>query len=81
VLPFLLPLPAWQVTPVADSFRVFERGGRNIISQFPDIGIPSAVGQLQRLEEPGRPDLRQSNRGLGTGSGCRSRCSTSTRPG
>jgi hypothetical protein len=67
VLPFLLPLPAWQVTPVADSFRVFERGGRNIISQFPDIGIPSAVGQLQRLEEPGRPDLRQSNRGLGTG--------------
>src|SRR5690606_5681217 len=26
-----------------------------------------ALGQLQRLEEPGRPDFRQSNRGPGTG--------------
>ena len=53
--------------PPADVFRVFERGGRNIVNQFPEIGLPNALGQLQRLEEPGRPDIRQSNRGPGTG--------------
>ncbi len=67
VLPSLLPLPAWEVIPPADVFRVFERGGRNILNLFPEIGLPNALGQLQRLEEPGRPDIRQSNRGPGTG--------------
>ena len=67
ILPQLYPLPAWEVVPPADVFRVFERGGRNIVTQFPEIGLPSALGQLQRLEEPGRPDIRQSNRGPGTG--------------
>ena len=66
-LPSLVPLPAWQTTPPADIFRVFERGGRNIGTQFPEIGLPDATGELQRLEEPGRPDIRQSNRGPGTG--------------
>ena len=66
-LPSLLPLPAWQVVPPADVFRVFEKGGRNINTQFPEIGLPNATGLLQRLEEPGRPDIRQSNRGPGTG--------------
>ena len=66
-LPELMTLPAWQVIPPADVFRVFERGGRNINTQFPEIGLPNAQGQLQRLEEPGRPDVRQSNRGPGTG--------------
>ncbi len=66
-LPFLLPLPTWQVIPPGDVFRVFERGGRNIAPSFPEIGLPDATGQLQRLEEPGRPDIRQSNRGPGTG--------------
>ncbi len=63
----LYPLPTWEVTSPADIFRVFERGGRNIGTQFPDIGLPDETGQLQRLEEPGRPDIRQSNRGPGTG--------------
>ncbi len=67
LLPFMLPLPHWAVIPPADPFRVFERGGRNIVTQFPEIGNPNSLGQLQRLEEPGRPDLRQSNRGPGTG--------------
>jgi hypothetical protein len=67
VLPELLPLPAWETVPVADPFRVFERGGRNIITQFPEIGLPNVIGQIQRLEEPGRPDIRQSNRARGTG--------------
>jgi hypothetical protein len=66
-LPFLAPLPAWQVIPPGDIFRVFERGGRNINPIFPEIGLPNSLGQLQRLEEPGRPDIRQSNRGPGTG--------------
>ena len=34
---------------------------------FPETGLPNATGQLQRIEEPGRPDFRQSNRGPGTG--------------
>ncbi|MSP87723.1 MAG: hypothetical protein EXQ92_02755 [Alphaproteobacteria bacterium] len=67
VLPELKPLPAWETIPPGDIFRVFERGGRNIATQFPEIGLPNAAGQLQRLEEPGRPDIRQSNRGPGTG--------------
>ncbi|MCA1749176.1 MAG: hypothetical protein LC634_06470 [Sphingomonadales bacterium] len=66
-LPELYPLPSWHTVPPGDIFRVFERGGRNIGTQFPEIGIPNIGGNIQRLEEPGRPDLRQSNRGPGTG--------------
>jgi hypothetical protein len=67
VLPFLVPLPRWENLAPADIFRVFERGGRNILNTFPEIGLPNVVGQIQRLEEPGRPDIRQSARGPGTG--------------
>ena len=61
VLPFLLPLPRWEVVPPGDNFRAFEDGGRLIPSFFPDLANPNP------LEEPGKPDIRQSNRGLGTG--------------
>lgn len=67
VLGQLYPLPTWHVIPPADVFRVFERGGRTINSQFPEIGQPNITGRIQLLEEPGRPDLKQSNRGPGTG--------------
>ncbi len=67
ILPVLYPLPAWETIKPGDIFRVFERGGRNIISLFPETGIPNSLGLIQRIEEPGRPDLRQSNRGPGTG--------------
>ncbi|WP_113955917.1 hypothetical protein [Arenicella xantha] len=67
VLPSLAPLPAWETVRPGDIFRVFERGGRNLSNLFPETGIPNALGLLQRLEEPGRPDIRQSNRGPGTG--------------
>ncbi len=67
ILPQLFPLPAWETLKPGDIFRVFERGGRNISNLFPETGLPNALGQLQRLEEPGRPDIRQSNRGPGTG--------------
>ena len=63
----LYPLPTWHVVPPGDVFRVFERGGRTIGTQFPEIGLPSPSGSIQRLEESGRPDIRQSNRGPGTG--------------
>lgn len=61
------PLPRWHVIPPGDIFRVFERGGRNINTIFAEVGIPNSLGSIQRLEEPGRPDLKQSNRGPGTG--------------
>ncbi|MGI8942660.1 MAG: hypothetical protein ACR2FJ_00215, partial [Qipengyuania sp.] len=67
VLAELYPLPTWHVVPPGDVFRVFERGGRTINSQFPEIGLPNPTGSIQRLEEPGRPDLKQSNRGPATG--------------
>jgi hypothetical protein len=63
----LYPLPRWNVTPPGDVFRVFERGGRNIATQFAEVGLPNPAGIIQRLEEPGRPDLKQSSRGPGTG--------------
>jgi hypothetical protein len=67
ILGDLYPLPTWHVIPPGDVFRVFERGGRNIGTQFAEIGLPNPAGNIQRLEEPGRPDIRQSNRGPGTG--------------
>ncbi len=67
ILPGLGPLPAWETAPPADIFRVFERGGRVINTQFPEIGLPNNTGQLQKLDEPGRPDIKQSNRGPATG--------------
>ena len=63
----MYPLPRWNVIPPGDIFRVFERGGRTIGSAFSEIGLPNLSGSIQRLEEPGRPDLKQSNRGPGTG--------------
>ncbi|MCB0322763.1 MAG: hypothetical protein KDD69_04285 [Bdellovibrionales bacterium] len=58
----LIPLPQWEAIPAADNFRIFERGGRFVESQFPEIGLPNP------LELPGKPDVLQSNRGRGTGS-------------
>ncbi len=67
IIPELYPLPKWESVKPADVFRVFEDGGRNLGNLFPETGLPNALGQIQRLEEPGKPDNRQSNRGPGTG--------------
>lgn len=56
VLPFLDPLPRFQVSQPGNVLRIFERGGRFQI----ETGIP------ETLEEPGRPRTRLSIRGLGT---------------
>ena len=58
----LIPMPQWEVVAPGDVFRVFERGGLFIKSQFAEVGIP------QPLEDPGKPDIRASNRGPATGS-------------
>lgn len=67
VIDQVYPLPRWENLPPADVFRAFERGGRNISNQFPETGLPNISGSIQKLEEPGRPDFKQSNRGPGTG--------------
>ncbi|MFQ5656027.1 MAG: hypothetical protein ACE5G5_00630 [Candidatus Methylomirabilales bacterium] len=56
VLPFLDPLPRFEIGQPANVLRVFERGQRKPL----EIGIP-ALDEL-----PGRPANRLSARGLGT---------------
>ena len=55
-LPFLEPLPRWEVTQPGNVLRAFERGG----TKKAEIGNPT------KLEEPGRPDVKLSDRGFGT---------------
>ncbi|HEX2836393.1 MAG TPA: hypothetical protein VHW00_25535 [Thermoanaerobaculia bacterium] len=61
-LPQLVPLPRWEIFQPGEYFRAFERGGIANGTTPPDIGNPNAS------EEAGRPDIRLSNRGRGTGS-------------
>jgi hypothetical protein len=56
VVPYLDPLPRFEISQPGNVLRIFERGGRF----RPEVGIP------ERTEEPGRPRARLSNRGLGT---------------
>jgi hypothetical protein len=56
VVPYLDPLPRFEISQPGNILRVFERGGRF----RPEVGIP------EREEESGRPRTRLSNRGLGT---------------
>ncbi|HEX8163807.1 MAG TPA: multiheme c-type cytochrome [Pyrinomonadaceae bacterium] len=55
-LPFLDPLPRWEVSQPGNLLRVFERGGKG---RF-EVGLPN------REEDPGKPDKGLSPRGLGT---------------
>ncbi|MFN2501823.1 MAG: multiheme c-type cytochrome [Pyrinomonadaceae bacterium] len=55
-LPFLQPLPRWEITQPGNILRVFERGGRRRLE----------VGNPDREEEGGKPDKGLSPRGLGT---------------
>jgi hypothetical protein len=56
ILPYLDPLPRFEISQPGNILRIFERGGRF----RPEIGIP------EREEESGRPRARLSTRGLGT---------------
>ena len=56
LLPFLDPLPRWEISQPGNLLRVFERGGRRRL----EVGLPD------RDEDPGKPDKGLSPRGLGT---------------
>ncbi|HEX8708699.1 MAG TPA: hypothetical protein VF723_10695, partial [Pyrinomonadaceae bacterium] len=56
ILPFLDPLPRWEISQPGNILRVFERGGRRRL----ETGLPD------REEDPGKPDKGLSARGLGT---------------
>jgi hypothetical protein len=56
-LPFLDPLPRFEIGQPGNILRVFERGGR---FPAPLPGVPNV------LQEPGKPDKALSPRGLGT---------------
>ncbi len=56
-LPFLDPLPRFEVGQPSNILRVFERGGRF---------LPGLPGNVNPLQEPGKPDRGLSPRGLGT---------------
>jgi hypothetical protein len=56
ILPFLDPLPRYEISQPGNILRFFERGGRFRL----ETGIP------ERDEDPGKPRTRLSVRGLGT---------------
>ncbi len=56
VLPFLDPLPRFEVSQPANILRIFERGRRD----------PQEVGLPNPFEDPGKPRAGLSARGLGT---------------
>jgi hypothetical protein len=57
----LIPLPRWEITQPGEYFRAFERGGLLQENTPPEIGNPNVEN------DPGRPDIRLSTRGRGTG--------------
>ncbi len=63
VLPFLVPLPPWNVVQPPDPFRSFERGGKIDRSNVSEVGNPN-LGPF--IDEPGHPDMKLGTRGLGT---------------
>jgi len=56
ILPFLDPLPRWEVSQPGNVLRVFERGGRK----------KSEIGNPSRGDAAGRPENKLSDRGFGT---------------
>ena len=56
VLPDLQPLERWEISQPGNVLRVFERGG----TEKAEIGNPVLS------EEPGKPDVKLSDRGFGT---------------
>ena len=56
VVPFLDPLPRYEISQPGNVLRIFERGGRF----RNEVGIPETA------EDPGKPRTRLSDRGLGT---------------
>lgn len=59
ILPYLMPLPRWEITQPGNVLRVFERGGEL-------KGLPSDIGSPNLFELPGKPEVKLSDRGFGT---------------
>ena len=59
ILPYLMPLPRWEVMQPGNILRVFERGGEI-------KGLPSDIGSPNVAEIAGKPEVKLSDRGLGT---------------
>jgi hypothetical protein len=65
--PFAVPLPHWEVTQPSNIFRIFEKGSRLGTAALGQNGLASPVpGLPDKLEDPGRPNNKSSDRGLGT---------------
>jgi hypothetical protein len=56
VLPELQPLERWEISQPGNVLRIFERGG----TEKAEIGNP------ELSEDPGKPDVKLSDRGFGT---------------
>jgi len=59
VIARLDPLPRWEVAQMGNILRAFERGGKIQRLEL-EVGLPNI------FEEPGKPDMKLSDRGLGT---------------
>lgn len=57
IIPFITPLPRWEVTQPGNILRVFERGGR----KQSEVGNPFPEADLAGL-----PEVKLSPRGFGT---------------
>ncbi len=63
VIPAIVPMPRWNITqPAERHIRAFERGGRVNRINPSEIANPN----LTQPEESGKPDMKLSDRGLGT---------------
>jgi hypothetical protein len=56
ILPYLDPLPRWEISQPGNVLRVFERGGK----------AKSEIGNPSLEEDPGKPEIKLSTRGFGT---------------
>ncbi len=59
ILPYLMPIPRWEIMQPGNVLRVFERGGEI-------KGLPSDIGSPNPLDLPGKPEVKLSDRGYGT---------------
>lgn len=67
VVPFLEPLPVWNIAQPGNVLRIFERGTKLPVPGGPVPNTtPAEIGTPNPLAEGGRPDKGLSPRGLGT---------------
>lgn len=65
-IPSITPLPRWETTKPGNIFRSFERGGRVPRANPSEVGVPGLLNTLSIFAEPGKPDMKTGDRGLGT---------------